>query len=175
MQTSARLLLMLGACLCFVASPAVAQSGRGGGKAGGPPPGQAARTAPGPEQQAGSGKARPAARGPQAARNMAAAQALHKNPELGARLQALLPDGANVADAAAGFGNLGQFVSAVRVSNNLGLPFDGVKHELMAGRSLGQAIQKLRPDMPRQEREREMRRAEIQAKADLAAQGVTER
>jgi hypothetical protein len=106
---------------------------------------------------------------------MVAAQALEKSPELGTRLQALLPEGTKVADAAAGFNNLGQFVSAVHVSNNLGLPFDGLKQEMMSGSSLGQAIQKLKPDMPKQEMEQEMRRAEVQAKAELKPQGVTER
>ncbi|MGQ9633123.1 MAG: hypothetical protein ACUVXB_02660 [Bryobacteraceae bacterium] len=106
---------------------------------------------------------------------MAAVQALEKNPQLTSRLQSLLPEGTTVADAAAGFDNLGQFVSAVHVSNNLGLPFEGLKQEILSGSSLGQAIQKLKPDLPKQELKREMRRAEDQAKADLKPQGVTER
>ena len=55
----------------------------------------------------------------------------------------------------------GRFVSAVHVSNNLGLPFDGLKQEMLSGSSLGQAIQKLKPGMPKQEVEREMTRADL--------------
>lgn len=175
MRTSAKLLTTLGTCLCFAVIPALAQGGRGGGRSVGPPPGQAARPMPGPAQQSGSGKAQSTPRGPQAGRSMAAAQALEKSPELSSRLQSLLPEGTKVADAAAGFDNLGQFVSAVHVSNNLGLPFEGLKQEMLSGSSLGQAIQKLKPDMPKREMEQELRRAEAQAKADLNPRGVTDR
>lgn len=175
MTTSAKLLTALGTCLCLTVIPALAQGGRGGGRSAGPPPGQAARSTPGPAQSSAPGKGQSTPRGAQAGRSMAAAQALEKNPQLTSRLQSLLPEGTTVADAAAGFDNLGQFVSAVHVSNNLGLPFESLKQEILSGSSLGQAIQKLKPDMPKQELEREMRRAEAQAKADLKPQGVTER
>ncbi len=175
MKTSATVLSVLGACLCFAAIPAAAQGGRGAGRAGGPPSGQAARPTPGPAQQTGSGKAHSTPGGPQAARSMAAAQSLEKSPELTSRLQSMLPAGATVSEAATGFDNLGRFVSAVHVSHNLGLPFDGLKQEMLAGSSLGQAIQKLKPDMPKQEVEREMKRAEVQAKADLKPPGATRR
>ncbi len=175
MKASAKPLMTLGACLCLAVVPAFAQGGRGRGGTGGPPPGQVARPTPGPAQQAGAGKAQSAPRGPQAGRSMAAARALEKSPELGSRLQTLLPEGTNVSDAAAGFDNLGRFVSAVRVSNNLGVPFDALKQKMMSGSSLRQAVQKLKPDMPRQEMDREMKRAENQAKADLNPKGTTRR
>lgn len=72
-----------------------------------------------------------------------------KNPKLEARLQGMLPPGTAVQDAKLGFKNWGQFVAAVHVSNNLGLPFDQLK-SLMTGTattspmSLGQAIQTLK-------------------------------
>jgi hypothetical protein len=44
----------------------------------------------------------------------------------------MLPAGMTVTDAAQGFKNWGQFVAAVHVSNNLGLPFDQLK-SLMTG------------------------------------------
>lgn len=83
-----------------------------------------------------------------------------KNPKLEARLLTLLPAGATIADASAGFKNWGQFVAAVHVSNNLGIPFADLK-AAMTGipvgtptgvippvtttpLSLGQAIQTLR-------------------------------
>jgi hypothetical protein len=86
-----------------------------------------------------------------------------KNAKLEARLQGMLPPGTTVQAAADGFRNWGQFVAAVHVSNNLGLPFDQLK-SLMTGipvplpgttpglmltattapMSLGQAIQTLK-------------------------------
>ena len=48
--------------------------------------------------------------------------------------------------AADGFRNLGQFVAAVNVSNNLDIPFRQLKTEMVnENLSLGQAIQKLKP------------------------------
>ena len=48
--------------------------------------------------------------------------------------------------AASGFRNLGQFVAAVNMSNNLGIPFAQLKTRMVdQGMSLGQAIQDARP------------------------------
>jgi hypothetical protein len=81
-----------------------------------------------------------------------------KNPKLEARLLTLLPAGTNIQDASQGFKNLGQFVAAVHVSNNLNIPFADLKTAmtgLVPGTtpgttvptttpmSLGQAIQSL--------------------------------
>jgi hypothetical protein len=93
-------------------------------------------------------------------------QQLTKNTKLQTKLQtrlgSQLPEGVSVIDAASGFKNLGQFVAAVNVSNNLGIPFadlkakmtgmnvDGTPVELPEGTtapamlSLGQAIQSLK-------------------------------
>lgn len=69
------------------------------------------------------------------------------NPELERRIGFLLPAGLSVRQAATGFGDQGQFVSAVHVSRNLGIPFDQLKSKVVDQRlSLGQAIQSLRPD-----------------------------
>ena len=82
-----------------------------------------------------------------------------KNPKLEARLLTLLPAGTNIQDASQGFKNWGQFVAAVHVSNNLGIPFADLKTAmtgLVPGTtpgttvptttpmSLGQAIQSLK-------------------------------
>jgi hypothetical protein len=48
--------------------------------------------------------------------------------------------------ASMGFKNLGQFVSAVHVSNNLNIPFATLKTEILKDGSLGKAIKTLRPD-----------------------------
>ena len=69
-------------------------------------------------------------------------QKLQKNTNLAAKLQTRLPAGTDLNTAAAGFRNLGQFVAAVNVSNNLGLDFTTLKTAMVTdGKSLGQAIQ----------------------------------
>ena len=73
-------------------------------------------------------------------------QKLTKNTNLANKLQSRLPAGADLMKAADGFRNLGQFVAAVNVSNNLGIPFRQLKTEMVKENlSLGQAIQKLKP------------------------------
>jgi len=73
-------------------------------------------------------------------------QKLAKNTNLASKLQARLPAGTNLMEAADGFRNLGQFVAAVNVSNNLNVPFDKLKADMVTKKmSLGQSIQDLRP------------------------------
>ena len=73
-------------------------------------------------------------------------QKLQKNTKLTAKLHARLPVGTDLMAAAAGFKNLGQFVAAVNVSNNLHIPFADLKTKMVTdGLSLGQSIQALRP------------------------------
>ena len=73
-------------------------------------------------------------------------QKLQRNTNLASKLQSRLPAGTNLTLAAAGFRNLGQFVAAVNVSNNLGIPFAQLKTRMVdQGMSLGQAIQDARP------------------------------
>ena len=69
-------------------------------------------------------------------------QKLQRNTNLASKLQSRLPAGTDLGTAAAGFRNLGQFVAAVNVSNNLGLDFTTLKTAMVTdGKSLGQAIQ----------------------------------
>jgi hypothetical protein len=73
-------------------------------------------------------------------------QKLQKNTNLASKLQSRLPAGTDLNTAAAGFRNLGQFVAAVNVSNNLGIPFSELKTRMVdQGMSLGQSIQDARP------------------------------
>ena len=75
-------------------------------------------------------------------------QKLQRNTNLASKLESRLPAGTNLITAAAGFRNLGQFVAAVNVSNNLGLSFTQLKSRMVDdGMSLGQAIQSLRRDV----------------------------
>jgi hypothetical protein len=73
-------------------------------------------------------------------------QKLQKNTNLAAKLASRLPAGTDLTTASAGFKNLGQFVAAVNVSKNLGIPFADLKTKMVTdGKSLGQAIQVLKP------------------------------
>jgi hypothetical protein len=71
-----------------------------------------------------------------------------------------------VQQAAAGFKNLGQFVAAVHVSHNLGIPFDELKSRMTGSNSvsLGTAIKSLKPEA---NYKAEAKRAQKQAKNDI--------
>ena len=90
---------------------------------------------------------------------------LAAQPKLAAKLQALIP-GTPVDIAAQGFRNFGQFVAAVHVSNNLGIPFADLKTRMTGPnpQSLGQAIHALRPSV---NADAEANFAEQQARRDL--------
>lgn len=134
------------AVLWFGCTPAFAQ--RPGGHPGGPPstaggPG-GSRGGPGShESMNSSGKSESVST---MEANKAPGTLLTQNKKLASKLSALLPAGTNLQDAVSGFKNLGQFVSAVHVSHNLGITFDTFKAEMMKDGSLGKAIKTLRPD-----------------------------
>jgi hypothetical protein len=73
-------------------------------------------------------------------------QKLQKNTNLASKLTSRLPPGTDLMTAASGFRNLGQFVAAVNVSNNLDIPFAQLKTRMVTeNKSLGQSIQSLKP------------------------------
>ena len=88
-------------------------------------------------------------------------QKLQKNTNLADKLSGRVPPGTDLMLASDGFRNLGQFVAAVNVSNNLGIPFADLKARMVNdGLSLGQAIKAERSDV---DFVREARRAESDA------------
>lgn len=88
-------------------------------------------------------------------------QKLQRNTNLASKLEGRLPAGTDLMTAAEGFRNLGQFVAAVNVSNNLGIPFVDLKTRMVDdGMSLGQAIKSERPNV---DSTTEVRRAETEA------------
>ena len=91
---------------------------------------------------------------------------LEDNTRLAGKLQGLLPAGTNLQQAAQGFKNLGQFVAAVHVSHNLGIPFDQLKAKMIGPpkESLGEAIHALKPAANSKQ---ENKKAEKQAKQDM--------
>ena len=74
-------------------------------------------------------------------------QKLQQNTNLADKLERRLPPGTDLMEAAEGFKNLGQFVAAVNVSNNLGISFDSLKTNMVdEGYSLGQSIQRAKAE-----------------------------
>lgn len=78
---------------------------------------------------------------------------------LAGNLAKRLPEGTDVRAAASGFRNLGDFVAAVHVSNNLQIPFADVKARMMNGGTLSTAIAGLRPHLDAQIEARRARAA----------------
>ena len=94
------------------------------------------------------------------------AEMVTHNTKLAQQLQSLLPPGTDLQQAASGFKNLGQFVAAVHVAHNLGIPFDELKAKMLGppSESLGKAIHDLKPDVPAKA---EAKKAKKQAKDDV--------
>jgi hypothetical protein len=96
-----------------------------------------------------------------------AQEKLLKNENLRAKMAARL--GRDPLVAASGFKNLGQFVAAVNVSNNLGIEFNMLKRLIVGdGLSLGQAIQQAKA-LDAAGATRIANQAVIQADADISA------
>ncbi len=93
-------------------------------------------------------------------------QMLSRNSQLSSKLDSLLPNGENAQQACSGYKNLGQCVSAIHVSKNLGIPFDDLKAKTTGSGavSLGKAIHELKPDA---NAKAEVKKANQQAKQDL--------
>ena len=99
---------------------------------------------------------------------------LEKNTHLATNLQGLFPMGTDLQLASSGFKNLGQFVAAAHVSQNLGIPFDQLKSRMLGTStvqgtedspvSLGKAIKELRPEA---DASSEVKKAERQAKEEI--------
>jgi len=67
-------------------------------------------------------------------------------PQLNAKVASMLPQGMTLQQASMGFKNQGQFIAALHVSRNLGIPFTALKADMVDKHlSLGQSIQDLRP------------------------------
>ncbi len=156
MKRSMICLVGLVATIYLVGRPALAQHGHGGGA------GHSAVSTHGE-----SGKKDPSSAGNKAS------EALTDNTKLASKLQSLLGSSVvggpkapfpSIQVAAQGFKNLGQFVAAVHVSHNLGIPFADLKARMMAGDSLAKSIQTLKPSTNSKQ---EAKTAQAQADQDL--------
>jgi hypothetical protein len=136
----AKLFLSAAAMLAFMTSPVFAQHGHGGGMGSsgsmhGSDHSSSTHGSSGDHSGQGSSQSSVSTR-------------LSSNTKLASKLQSLLPPGTDLQTAASGFKNLGQFVAAVHVSHNLGIPFDQLKAKMQGPptESLGKAIHELKPD-----------------------------
>lgn len=89
---------------------------------------------------------------------------IESNAALASRLQTLLPQGATLQSAAAGFKNEGQFIATLEAAKTLNLSFADLKDRVTAGQSLGEAIHALRPSLSEETSESAANQAEAQAK-----------
>jgi hypothetical protein len=161
------------AAACMLAIPAAAQSSHGQGH----PGGAAAGSMGGGHDTDASGNSGSKMSGQ-----------LMQNTQLASKLSSLLPPGTDLQTAASGFKNLGQFVAAVHVSHNLGIPFAQLKCTELATKdactttngtttqtmpvpskssSLGQAIHTLKPSLSASDSDSAVKQAKKSATADL--------
>ena len=98
---------------------------------------------------------------------------LTENPNLAARVEALLPPGVSLQAAAAGFRDEGQFIAALHVSHNLNIPFNELKADLTSAKqgSLGRALRDLRPELRAKVIDSQIKKAERQARGDIEQAG----
>src|SRR5262249_54633822 len=91
---------------------------------------------------------------------------IEENPKLAARLQAMLPSGQSLTQAAAGFKNEGQYIAALHACHNLNIPFDQLKAKMTGSNamSLGAAIKASRPQMSEAQAKEEAKKADKEAK-----------
>ena len=96
------------------------------------------------------------------------AENIQSNPKLASKLQGMLPTGATLEQASAGFKSQGQFIAALHVSKNLNIPFDALKTKMTgpSPESLGKVIHDLRPDLSAGKANEEAKKAEKEAKED---------
>ncbi len=149
------------AVLALSAAGAFAQRGMGRGSGGGRGPTVQPRTAPATRVETKQRQQSAGLQGPHQTQKTLEFKAAEK-----ARLQPMLPEGMPIETAAEGFRNRGQFMAAVQVSHNLGIPFEDLKARMTGpdAQPLGRAIQDLRPAMTSEEAKEAARTAERQVR-----------
>jgi hypothetical protein len=88
------------------------------------------------------------------------------HPKVEERVKAMLPPGTTLPQAYSGFRGVGEFISALHVSQNLGIPFYALKAKMTGPNavSLGQAIQELKPGFQPKDVRNQVEKAQKQAK-----------
>ena len=167
----------LAVLVCLSGIPLLAQHGRaGGGMGGGMAMGRGPGSEPGPMGAHGQPGTNGTStiHGSQTGTNgstlskKSPTDLSSQNTKLSSNLQSLLPAGTNLQDAASGFKNLGQFVAAVHVSHNLGIPFDQLKTTMLSnGENMGKAIHTLNPNISTKDSKSEARNAQKAANREI--------
>jgi len=162
MKMTIRFALSLAALAAFSALPIYAQHGHGGGAS--------SSSGSAHSSHGNSADAKADAKGGSNNSSSSISEKLTDNTKLASKLQSLLPAGTNLQTAAQGFKNLGQFVAAVHVAHNLGIPFDQLKAKMIGPpkESLGKAIEQLKPTA---NSKAETKKANDQAKQDMNDSG----
>lgn len=108
-------------------------------------------------------------RGTAANGGMGAVASMRQNTALASSVQPLLPKGADVTQAAAGFQNTTQFMTTVHAAHNMNIPFDQLKARTTGKGhvSLDKAARQLRPDLDEKAVKENLKLAEKQSDRDL--------
>ena len=159
MRIPVRVVLCLAAAVAFVAAPVYAQHGHGGG--GGAAGDHVSSSSSTHDKSADANSSKSSS-----SKGSSVSEKLTDNTKLASKLQSLLPAGTDLQLAAQGYKNLGQFVAAVHVSHNLGIPFDQLKAKMIGPpkESLGHAIHALKPAASATQ---ETKKGKKQAKQDI--------
>jgi hypothetical protein len=138
---SARTILGLVTSACLMVTPAYANPHSRPATA--PPHVQAPKP---PTKPTMASKA-PSTSGPKTTTLNPIALKISSHPQLTSKVSSLLPSGTTLNQASKGFKNQGQFIAALHVSKNLGIPFSKLKADMTGAKhlSLGQSIQDLKP------------------------------
>jgi hypothetical protein len=165
-----RTIVGIAAAACLASGPALANPQHGhsaapqphapGPKSATPPTASGTTTTATTTTQARSGAANAS---PQVVNPIAAK--ISSKPQLNARITAMLPRNVSLDRASSGFKNQGQFIAALHVSKNLGIPFKDLKNDMTRkNMSLGQSIQDLKKSAASTT---EARKGEAEAHEDL--------
>ena len=166
MKMTIRFALSLAALAAFSALPIYAQHGHGAG-------GSSSMGSAHPTSHGNSTDAKADSKGGSNNSSASISEKLTDNTKLAGKLENLLGPNTSLAMLQAdaqGFKNLGQFVAAVHVSHNLGIPFDQLKAKMMGPpkESLGKAIEQLKPTA---NSKAETKKATDEAKEDMNDSG----
>lgn len=107
----------------------------------------------------------PVAAKPNAAKAIAGPSHIVLDPKVAAKLQKLLPAKTNLSEASKGFKNETQFIEAVYVSKDLGIPFARLKARITGDHpiSLETAVRDLRPDLSKAKAKAEVEKGQREA------------
>ena len=169
MKMTIRFALSLAALAAFSALPIYAQHGHGGGASSSMGNAHSSSAS----SHGNSADAKADSKGGSNNSSASISEKLTDNTKLASKLENLLGPNTTLAMLQAdaqGFKNLGQFVAAVHVSHNLGIPFDQLKAKMIGppSESLGKAIDQLKPAASSKA---EIKKANDQAKQDMNDSG----